>query len=97
MHLTIRRNIAGSSPLLVISKLISRKYYREKMLSVVTKGFHIRKYGRLIELNCAVNDQAGNPMICHLSFTESEIFQLAQWCKGKRSDEELLKSVLKQE
>ncbi|MCJ2178595.1 hypothetical protein [Novosphingobium album (ex Hu et al. 2023)] len=97
MLLTLRQMKSGATPHILLDKKVSGKFYREQVKSKVTKGFHINKTGRLLELHFVSKMEGLGQVVGHLSFTEFEIFQMAKWSRRGKSDEEFLEAIMKQD
>lgn len=98
MLVTFRRSkSAGSIGEILFNKKISGRYFREKIISKIYKGFHITKTGRLMNIYFEVNFDDDCTGIANIELTEFEIFQMAKWSRRGKSDQEFLDAIMKQD
>lgn len=93
MKLSFRPWKGPGKPEIVFNKKLGPKNFYQKLPSFPKKGMHVRKTGRIVDIqfHCSI-EFIGNYNY-FLSLTESEVFQLAKLCLRGRTDEELLKAI----
>lgn len=77
----------------VFSTPIKRKNVKKTKESRPKNGLHVRKFGRVCEIVFNFTSNKTGHQQGFISFTESEILQLAHLCRRGRTDEAFLRAI----